>query len=287
MAIFDLSAPKADGATAFSSVCEEGISPPEVHAALNHILASAGFFRSHRMSRLLQFLVKKALADEIREAREYAIGIEVFDRNPSTYNTCDDPIVRVQVGRLREKLHDYYQGTGAQAEILISIPMGKYMPIIRRRRPKPLLPLQLGVPPVVAVMPLSYIALDNAGLSFTSGLSEELAHYLFHQFSYQIVPPSIFGSLAGGRAADVKGMVTDAGKVGMYWLEGSIRSEADRMRASFRLIDSEAGRITWAAHFDRPPQFSISAQEELAASIGGDLHRYFCRSGCGIHPPGA
>ena len=274
MAIFDLSAPITDGATQSSSVCEEGISPPEVYVALNHILASAGFFRSHRMSRLLQFLVKKALADEIREAREYAIGIEVFDRNPSTYNTCDDPIVRVQVGRLREKLGDYYKGAGAQADILISIPMGKYMPIIRRRRPKAMLPLRLDTPPVVAVMPLNYIAADSAGLSFTGGLSEELSHYLFHQFSYQIVPPSVFGSIGANRAVDI----LRADKGGMYWLEGSIRSEADRMRASLRLVDNDAGRIAWAAHFDRPLQFSISAQEELAISIGGDLHRYFCRT---------
>jgi len=281
MAIFDLSAPKADGATWSSSVCEEGISPPEIHAALNNILASAGFFRSHRMSRLLQFLVKTALADEIREAREYAIGIEVFDRNPSTYNTCDDPIVRVQVGRLRQKLHDYYQGTGAQAEILISIPMGKYMPIIRRRLNKPVLPLQLSATPVLAVMPLSYIAADDAGLSFAHGLSEELAHYLFCQFSYQVVPPSVIGAPAEGRTIVIK----DTYKSGIYWLEGSIRSEAHRMRATFRLVDTDEGRIAWAAHFDRLPQFSISAQEELAASISNDLHRHFCDAALASHVP--
>ena len=272
-----------DGATKSSSVCEEGISPSEVHAALNHILASAGFFRSHRMSRLLQFLVKKALADEIREAREYAIGIEVFDRNPSTYNTCDDPIVRVQVGRLREKLGEYYKGPGEQAAILISIPIGKYMPIIRRRVFQATQPTQLASPPVVAVIPLNYIAADYAGMSFTSGLSEELSHYLFHQFSYQIVPPSVFGSSGVNRISDIM----TAGRRDMYWLEGSTRSEADRMRASLRLINADARLIVWTGRFDRPLQFSISAQEELAMSIGDDLHHYFCHIGSELATPAA
>ena len=36
--------------------------------------------------------------------REMSIGIEVFHRNPSTYDPKNDPIVRVNVSRLRERV---------------------------------------------------------------------------------------------------------------------------------------------------------------------------------------
>jgi TolB-like protein len=275
MAIYDLLAPESTGAAKSSPVRDVDISPSEIYAALNHILASTWFFRSHRMSRLLQFLVKNALADEIRESREYSIGIEVFDRNPSTYNTYEDPIVRVQVGRLREKLQAYYADPGVQIDIVISIPVGKYMPVIRRKRQAPMLPVEVRPVPIVAVLPLSYIAADSMGKSFASGLSEELSYCLFRDFSYQIVPPSVFTVMSENQCATLGNMERRAIT---FLLEGSIRLEADRLRASLRLVDIAVGCITWAAHFDRPPQFSIAAQEELAASIGADINRFFCRS---------
>lgn len=280
MTTLDLLVPRTNDNISKASVCETGISPGEIHAALNQILASTGFFRSHRMSRLLQFLVKKALADEIRGAREYAIGIEVFDRNPSTYSTYDDPIVRVQVGRLREKLHAYYAGPGSGSAIVISIPVGNYMPIIRRRAQPMMTVPETSHDLTLAVSPLSYFANDALGMHFASGLSEELAYNLFHDFSYRIVPTSflheVSDSSPSGKSEESANSAVGTAKFGiMYLLEGSIRLDADRMRASLRLLDTASGCIAWAAHFDRTPQFSISSQEELAAEIGSKLHRFF------------
>ncbi|HXA46897.1 MAG TPA: hypothetical protein VNW52_04650, partial [Burkholderiaceae bacterium] len=112
--------------------CMSGIDALEIRAALAQVLASDTFVKSRRMCRLLRFLVEKQLINAIRDINEYSIGIEVFDRDPASYNTGDDPIVRVQIGRLREKLKAYYAAVGNNVNLQISIPIGHYMPVIRR-----------------------------------------------------------------------------------------------------------------------------------------------------------
>jgi len=64
---------------------------------LEKILASRCFGRSPRLSRFLRFLVENALAGTTGNLKEYAIGIDVFDRDPS-YDSRLDPIVRVEAG---------------------------------------------------------------------------------------------------------------------------------------------------------------------------------------------
>jgi TolB-like protein len=272
MTTFDLPLPLSDATASKSSVCESGIAVSEIHAALNDILASTLFFRSHRMSRLLQFLVKKALADEVRATNEYAIGIEVFDRNPTTYSTYEDPIVRVQVGRLREKLNAYYAGTAAPVDVIISIPVGKYMPVIRRPLPGRQNPIALQRSPILTVVPLIYISTDSIGQSFTRGLCEELSYRLFRDFDYRVVPHNFVARIPPNQTLSSDHPV-HAGI--SHFLEGSIRVEGDRMRASFRLIDAVVGDIAWATQFDRNALFSISVQEELSIAIGSDLQLFF------------
>lgn len=65
------------------------------------------------MSRLLAYLVERAITDCARDTSEYAIGIGVFDRDPLHYSPGEDPVVRVQVGRLRTKLKTTMQPLNA------------------------------------------------------------------------------------------------------------------------------------------------------------------------------
>ena len=76
----------------------------EIQAALGLILASSMFVNTTRMSRLLSFLVNKALTGSKRDISEYVIGIEVFDKDPATYNTYEDSVVRVKINVLIKNL---------------------------------------------------------------------------------------------------------------------------------------------------------------------------------------
>ncbi len=243
----------------------------EVQAALELILASSVFVNAPRMCRLLRFLGEKAIFGAAQDTSEYFIGIEVFDRAPSAYRAGEDPVVRVQVGRLREKLKTYYATLGAGSDIEILIPTGSYMPVIQRKSVAKIDPKQWGM---LAIHPFKCISHHRDAVHFTQGLNEELMHQLFKAFGKIIVAHSFFTS---GDADNESWTLKDISSAGVnHLLEGSIQIDAERIRASIRLVDVSAGCIAWSEQFDRSISFAIAHQEELALSICGALKRFFC-----------
>ena len=101
------------------------ISEQDVRAELDRILASKNFVSAARMSKLLRHVVGKTLAGETDQLKEYAVGTEVFDRDAS-YDPRIDSIVRVEAGRLRSRLDEYYNADGKASAIRIHLPKGGY-----------------------------------------------------------------------------------------------------------------------------------------------------------------
>ena len=90
------------------------LSSPQGDLILPHLeklLASPIFVRAERQSRLLRFIVTRALAGETGALREVSIGVEVYDRS-TDFDPKEDTIVRVEVSRLRGRLIEYYSGRG-------------------------------------------------------------------------------------------------------------------------------------------------------------------------------
>lgn len=97
-----------------------------VHAELEKILASRGFVTAGRQSRLLRHIVERTLAGQADQLKEYSVGMEVFDRDEK-YDPRIDSIVRVEAGRLRSRLDEYYAADGAADAVRISLPRGAYV----------------------------------------------------------------------------------------------------------------------------------------------------------------
>jgi TolB-like protein/Tfp pilus assembly protein PilF len=108
------------------------VSAQTVQGALDRILASDVFRNARRPSQFLRFIVESALADKEKRIKEYLIGVEVFER-PADYDPKSDPVVRIEAGRLRKKLSEYYAGSGANDPIIVELPKGGYIPTFRAR----------------------------------------------------------------------------------------------------------------------------------------------------------
>lgn len=106
--------------------------PEEVRTELESILASPAFAGSLRLSRFLRFVVERTLAGEGERLKEYVLGVEVFDRG-ADYDPRIDSIVRVEAGRVRSKLEEYYGGEGTGAAIRIRMQKGGYAPLFEHR----------------------------------------------------------------------------------------------------------------------------------------------------------
>ena len=85
----------------------EALRAAEVREQLDRILSDGAFSGANRRSRLFRYLVEQALEDNAESLKESVIATEVFDRAPD-YDPQIDSVVRVEVGRLRARLAEYY-----------------------------------------------------------------------------------------------------------------------------------------------------------------------------------
>lgn len=103
----------------------------EISAQLERILASEPFLSSSRACRFLRYVIDQTLDGRADEIKEVVIAAELYAR-VSGYDPKTDSTVRVEAGRLREKLRRYYQQHGAGDPIRITIPRGAYVPQFER-----------------------------------------------------------------------------------------------------------------------------------------------------------
>lgn len=126
MAHRDVHSPGSDGQPTSALIREE----------LGLILRSESFRVAGRTSQLLTYLVDQTLLGRSDELKEYVVGVEVFGKH-AQYDPHSDSIVRVQAGRLRVRLCDYYVTEGRNDPVLIDLSPGSYTPTFRFN---PLLP---------------------------------------------------------------------------------------------------------------------------------------------------
>src|SRR3954470_5144645 len=81
----------------------------EVREELDRLLDDAAFRRAPTHSRLLRYLVERKTAGDDGALCEAGIAMAVFQRDPASYDAETDPIVRVSIGRLRDRLAKHYQ----------------------------------------------------------------------------------------------------------------------------------------------------------------------------------
>jgi TolB-like protein len=104
-----------------------------IREQLVRILNSSPFQQSQRRQRFLEYLVNETLAGRSDRLKGYNIALEVFDR-PETFDPILNPVVRIEAGRLREKLREYYDADGQRDPIRIDLPKGTYTPHIEFRQ---------------------------------------------------------------------------------------------------------------------------------------------------------
>src|SRR5690242_9518936 len=102
-----------------------GLEAEEIRAQVSRVVQSKTFETSDIHRRLLQYLAEKTITGEADRLKEYSIGLEAFGKPPS-YDPRQDSIVRLHIGRLRQKLMAYYQTEAAHDAVLISLPKGAF-----------------------------------------------------------------------------------------------------------------------------------------------------------------
>jgi len=96
-----------------------------VKTEVERILQSDTLRNADALRRLLAYLAEKSLSGEADHLKEYTIGVDAFGK-PAGYDPRQDSIVRLQVGRLRQKLAEYYRTEGREDQVIIDLPKGRF-----------------------------------------------------------------------------------------------------------------------------------------------------------------
>jgi len=250
------------------------ISPEAIRIQLQKMLSSDLFARSERMSRFLSFTVEESLKGNATNLKEYLIGVEVFDK-PDTLDPRLDPIVRVEAGRLRAKLREYYETDGREDAIFIHFPPRTYMPAFQRRQTTPVaavpreMPRQTAAdnsyPPSVAVLPFADLSRGHDQEFLCDGLTEDVISALAQIRSLRVVSRT--------SSYQYKGKAEDIRQIGEQLnvraiLEGSVRCYDNRLRITAQLVDAVDGYHLWSETFDRLVDSDIfTLQREISNAV--------------------
>jgi TolB-like protein/Tfp pilus assembly protein PilF len=274
-----------------------------VASQLQRILASQTFATSERSRRFLYLVVQHSLLSDNTSLKEYVIGVEAFDK-PESFDPKSDPIVRVQAGRLRSRLKEYYNSEGIADTVVIELSQRGYAPVayerrigaseavagisppvripILRRRPLLLAcagaaaalagvwwldrrtPLWQGKRISVAVLPFVNLSSSSENEYFVDGLTEEVTNTLANVPGLKVVSRT--------SAFQFRRQPVDVREVGRLLrvenvLEGSVRLEKNHLRVTAQLINVSDGFHLWSSTYDREASAMITVQEQIAAEI--------------------
>ncbi|SDK64399.1 tetratricopeptide repeat protein [Aliiruegeria lutimaris] len=111
-----------------------GVDSESIRDGLRNVVASPEFQGAERLQAFLTYVVEEVLAGRGDRIRAKTIVEDVYDRSPGEGR---DPmaVVRVDAGRLRRRLSDYYAGSGSDSAIQIHVDAGGYAPRFEQRGP--------------------------------------------------------------------------------------------------------------------------------------------------------
>ena len=276
-----------------------------IREQLVRILNSGPFHQAQRRQRFLEYIVNEVLAGRGERLKGDNIAQAVFDR-AETFDSNVDPIVRMEAGRLRDRLREYYDGDGQDDPVRIELPKGTYTPHIEFRQAPTRDPRldraapvkQLGMlaatvlliitaslwglqhwtsgpslpdKPSVAVLPFDNIGTDPKWDRLADGMTEDIITDLSHSKDLVVI--------ARNSTEPYKGKPIDIRQIGRdlnvkYVVEGSIQSMGDQIRVTAQLSEAASGSQVWSERYDRPVDDLFVVQNEVTQRIAATLTGY-------------
>jgi TolB-like protein len=239
-------------------------------AALNRMLSSPMLAKSPRQRELLNYLARHSFAGQSERLKGYAIGVDVFGRGPD-FDPAVDAIVRVEIGRLRSRLREYYEGAGRDDPIRFELPRGRNLLIYRSRDSEAASggSTQKGdsaaaAVPVLAVLPLTHIGQDASKDYLNDGIVDGLIHELSRLSGMRVISRMSTFTYRGTS----KGSREIARELGAgYVLFGSAQYAGERLRLTVQMVHGESDKTIWSERFDADFEAIFSLQDKLAESV--------------------
>ncbi len=242
------------------------VSKESIQQELEQILASDLFGGKRQACKFLQYIVTETLEGRGEKITQYGIAIEALGK-PVDYCPTESPAVRVEAGRVRKLLEEYYvtEGQGHGCQILL--PVGGYMPVFRKADTAHVQWRRLEGKRVQSVGPKVYIACQNPAAIRDDGL-----RHLIYKLRSSM--PVMLGKLGTVQIA-----LADPGYTFSYvdhalehawrhyqaefllYSEASLQGESPKLR--YVLIHTLSREVVWTGEFMVVPSRSDEVLEAM------------------------
>ena len=229
-------------------------SEEQIREHVSDVCDSSEFRGKKTLCRLLVYLVEETLAGRSDDIKGYSIAVDVFNKDPS-FNPDLNPLIRINVGRLRRSLELHYAKATEDMPFRIVIAMGNYAPqFLPMHSSKDSVKAQPdsfydSVPidrPVIAVLPFRNLTGDPNQDYFVQGFAEELSIELSRYQDFKIL-----GYHAGVFPRHESGAEERKSIDAHFSIEGSIRKDEQAVKISIKAFDAMTGEQIWGEHYRR------------------------------------
>ena len=263
-----------------STLSPHPFSRKAIEQQLDRILNDPLFAESKILKRFLGFIVNETLEGNSNRLKEYTIAVNVLDK-PRDFKPQENGIVRIHAGRLRRALSHFYLETGAEDDIQISIPKGKYVPLISDRKDnyynldkkqsesnnKKLVPNDTMV---VAVMPFLCLSNTPTMNSFADGLCFRLTEALMPLNEVSVISYQAMRSLAQ-KNIDFKEIASTVNA--NYIVAGSTEYLKNNIRVYIQIVDANTCMQQWSKLYERKLTSSnlFNIEDEISALVSEEF----------------
>jgi adenylate cyclase len=122
--------------------------------------------------------------------------------------------------------------------------------------------------PSIAVLPFDDMSSDKSLGYLGDGVSEDIITMLSRFPDLSVIARNS-SFVYKGKAIDIRQVGHDLNVD--YALEGSVRKEADQIRITAQLIDTETGKHVWGERYDRTGKDPLALQDEVTTKIVGAM----------------
>ena len=245
----------------------------EVQAQLDRLLLTPVIRRSPNSTRLLRFLVNRALKHPTSDISQYTLAFEVLGLEKS-FDADRNPVVRMQVARVRRTLINYYAGPGLLDPVRITLPAGSYRLRIERA-PTSARKTRARIPtPVVALLEFRGLGLPGIWAHLPSVLAEELSLVIGQLPGLRILGPFSRSRL---EREGVEAVEVGRRHAADFVLDGSLELQGRQTLLRVRLLEGSTGFQVWSTrHLLQPGRrdlatFQSDLLHRLSLEVGADF----------------
>ena len=225
-----------------------------INTYIDKIMSSAVFAKSKRQRELLTYLIQQMRDGNGPRVKGYVIALELFKRSED-FDPSKDAIVRVEAGRLRNKLREYYETSGADDPVEIILPKGTYaIQVIDRDNGRNKYGNQLKqtnlmlCPPKLAIMPFLMIDMFEQDEHLVAEIADLVIFELVELDVIQVTSSN--ASLMFNAPSRKQNVMLDA----HYMFEASVQKAEGTLILMARIYSQLADAYVWHSRFSFNPK---------------------------------